>query len=193
MKLLTNDARRALARTLVAVAVTIVSMGTSCREANPELPNVLIPREDTAREQFVVAEMQYQQALGVYDPKVRAEEMRKAIVAYKAVEDRFPNDSKYTPVSALLIGNIYQDLEDYEKAVAQYKHCLESYPNDTEVRISSLYGTGESLDELGQPEEAQTYYKLLIDEFEGNSDPKVREMVGQAQIRYRQIRLLGKE
>lgn len=170
---------------LLALAFTAGCKSTS------KTPTFLIPEEDTAREQFLVAEMAYREARGIYDQKVRAAELRKAIAAYQAVERRFPDDRRYTPAAAAFIGNIHQDLREFNAALAQYEHCLKKYSDDDEVRITALLGMGQSYDELKKPQSAQPYYKMITDEYAGNPNPRIREIVEQARLRYRQIRLIG--
>lgn len=151
-------------------------------------PEYLVPAEDTVEGQYAVAEKQEADARGVFDEKLREEEMKKAILAYRAVETRFPNDTKFTPAASLIIGNIHQVNRQFEEALAQYEMVLQKYPNDDQARIGALLGKGQTLDSLDRPEEAQVYYKMLIDQYQGAKDPKFREMVDRATTRYRQIR-----
>ncbi|MCB2155335.1 tetratricopeptide repeat protein [bacterium] len=171
-------------RMLLVVALGLVGIGASCEKA----PVYLVPEVDTAREQFQVAETQRRTAQGIFEEDTRKLEMQKAILAYRAVEKRFPQDETYTPVASLLIGNIYEELEDFQSASKQFEHVLQAFPNDDQVRISALYGMGFSLDELDRASDAQKYYKLVIDEYSNTTDPEMRRMVEQAIIRYRQIR-----
>lgn len=179
-----NQAGDRMRRILMVMILGLVGLGGSCEKG----PQYLVPEVNTAREQFEVAERQRRGAQGVFDKSARALEMEKAILAYRAVETRFPSDETYTPVAALLIGNLHQELEQHDKATRQYSQVLQRYPNDDGVRISALYGMGESLDQLSRASEAQNYYKLLIDEYSGTADPEMRRMVEQAIGRYRQIR-----
>ncbi len=151
-------------------------------------PDFLVPQEDTVEAQFNVAQSQERGARGIYDKAKRQGELEKAVIAYQAVEDRFPDDAKYTPAASLFIANIQQEIEEHEKAIAQYEHVLQTFPDDEEVRLSALLGMGISLDELARPEEAQVYYKMLIDQYQASSDPRVLQMVETARKRYRQIR-----
>ncbi|MDK2971703.1 MAG: hypothetical protein PWP23_1458 [Candidatus Sumerlaeota bacterium] len=181
---------RIASRILLLGAVLFTLMGATCkREA--QLPKVMVPEEDTAREQFFVADIQFQEARGIYDQKKREEELLKAIVAYQAVEKRFPDDKRYTPAAAAIVGSIYQELKQNEKALAQFEHCLQKYPEDDQVRITALMGMGQTWDNMKQPPKAQPYYKMITDEYSTSSDPKVKELVEQARLRYRQIRLIG--
>lgn len=170
------------------MAMAMVLAGCTARETR--MPRVLIPEEDTPRDQFLVAEQQAREARGIFDERVRRDELRKAIAAYQAVEDRFPNDERYTPASSVLIAEIYRDIEDHERARRQFEHVLQRYPNDRDVHISALLGLGETLDALGRPIEAQRYYKMLMDQYGTSTDPRIRQIVEQARIRYRQIRLI---
>lgn len=177
-------------RLLLLAAVAVTLLGATCRKET-KLPNVMIPEEDTAREQWLVADIQFQEARGIYDQKKRAEELRKAVVAFQAVEKRFPDDRKYTPAAALTVGTIHSELQDHANALLQFEHCLKRYPEDDAVRISALMGMGQTYDNMKQPQNAQPYYKMITDEYATSSDPKVKELVEQARLRYRQIRLIG--
>lgn len=174
---------------LALLTLAMVSLGATCRSTNTD-GRIIVPAEDTAREQFGVAEYQYQQALGMFDRKLREVEMRKAIAAYQEVERRFPQDEKYTPPSALIVGTIYRDLEEWEKAATQYRHVLRAYPNDEAVRISALMGLALSLNETDKQEEALVYFKQVLDEYGSSTDPRVQEIVEEARRRYRTVRLV---
>ncbi len=150
--------------------------------------DVLIPHEDTVREQFALATAQERDAKGIYDKEVRSEELQKTIFAYETVEERFPDDTQFTPVSAFKIAELQQELGWHAEAIKRFDHVLQRWPEDETVRMMALYGRGKSLDELKRPEEAQVYYKMLIDEFESSPDADVRSLVEKSRQRYRQIR-----
>lgn len=173
----------------VAIAMAaLVATGGCLGARKTSTANLLIPEEDTAREQFAIAEGQERDARGVFDAEKRAEELAKALAAYEVVEKRFPDDGKYTPAASVLIAEIRQELGQNDRAIAQFNHALKTYPDDSEVRIASLLGLGKSLDGAGRPDEAQVYYKMLIDQYQESTSPEIRAIVEEARQRYRQIR-----
>lgn len=172
---------------MILILSSFIVTGCSTKKKN-EVEEVMIPKADTVREQFDIARLQEQKSKGIFDPEDRRAEYLKSIRAFKEVENRFPEDTFFTPVSASKVGDMYFDLEMYPEAEAQYRHVLNTYPEDEAVRVASLLKLGETLDELERPEEAQQYYKLLIDEFKTTNKPDMKQAVERARSLYRQIR-----
>lgn len=182
-----------ISRRLVVLAaglVLLATLPTACHDKTPDVPALLVPDMDTPAEQFEVAERARQSARSVFDPATRRAETRKAIVAYEAVLKRFPNDARYTPASALFIGDLHREVGDTAKAASQYETVLRNYATDPTIRIEALYGLGLALDDLGRAREAKVQYKMLIDQFGDSADPRIRQRVEEARQKYVQIREL---
>lgn len=180
-------------RSLVATlcgAMLLAFLVAGCGGKKIKVPDLLVPDMDTPAEQFQVAERARQSARSVYDPPTRNVETRKAIVAYETVLRRFPNDTRYTPASALFIGDLYREVGEPAKASAQYETVLRQYATDPTIRMEALYGLGLALDDMGRPREAKVQYKMLIDQFGDSASPAIRQRVEEARQRYVQIREL---
>ncbi len=180
---------RQISITGFAFALTVCVLA-GCLGGNKRVSreDILIPYEDTVREQFALAAAQERDAKGIFDKETRRREIEKTVFAYVVVEERFPDDTKFTPVSAFKVAELRQELGYHREAIEQFDHVLQRWPGDDTVRMTALYGRGKSLDELKRPEEAQVYYKMLIDEFESAPAADVRDLVELARQRYRQIR-----
>ena len=175
---------------LLALALVLSAAAGGGRGARPG--EFHIPVQETAREQFAVARRQQQNAQGVFDAPLKERELRIAIRAYEKVAELFPNDTEWTPVAQLLIGDLHRALREHHAATVQYQTVLQKYPEDTSVRHAALFGMGQALDELKRPQEAETYYRLLIEEatLSGASDEATQNMVAIARRRVRTIQVL---
>ena len=156
----------------------------------PEPTRFLIPEMDTAQEQWTLAERQLREAQGIFEPETRQVELRKAMQAYEAVVDRFPNDLRYTPTADLMIANLRREVGERQLAETQYRRVLSRYSDDEGIRIDALLGLGQTLDDLGRPADAKVHYKMVIDQYAGSQDPLIRRSVETARARYVQIREL---
>ena len=170
---------------LVLGAVLLASCGWFGLKKGPEY---LVPEADTAAEQFRLAQTQRASSRTVLDAEHRVVEFDKAILAYLAVRDRFPNDTKFTPAAVVFAANIHRDMQEYNEAVTLYLDAITNYPDQDDVRVDALYGLGKSYDAMGNVAEAKSYYKLLADEYADSPVPTYRRYANLARVEWEQIR-----
>lgn len=184
--------RPALLLAALLMACVLLSAASCGRRSDTQPGRVHIPVQETARDQFQVARQQQRNAEGVFEDRLRERELRVAIMAYQRVVDLFPNDEEWTPLAALLIGDLQRQIGENQDAIAQYQRVLEAYPEDIPARFTALFGMGRALDDLRRPQEAELYYRMLIEEssLTGIDDEAIREMVAIARRRVRTIQVL---
>lgn len=177
-----NGAKRTLrtAAAMLAIGV-LVGCGTFGTK------KYVVPDQDSASEQARVAQAQLVTSQRTGDPKVREEEMRKAIAGFQKVVDRYPDDRKYTPPSHLLIGDLYAELKDYRNAEANYRQVIARYGDIPDVHASALFGLGRTLTDHGYKREGKDAFAQLIDTYGRSDNPTIKRMVSNAKRRYDEI------
>ncbi|MCC6546741.1 tetratricopeptide repeat protein [Candidatus Sumerlaeota bacterium] len=184
VKEMTRCARQ---RFLLMVPILALFLLPACSWLGPG-DSVVIPQEETARDQARVAELQYRRATQTVDEQIRREEFLKAIKALDAVGQRFPDDRVYTPAAQLLKAQTYYDMRDYAGAEREYRRTVERYPDVEDVHASALFGLGNSLYELGRIREGQKYFRQLQDQYAASKSPVVKQLVERAISKSREIR-----
>ena len=183
-----KEATRCAARhSILILSLLALPMLPACSLLHGE-ETVVIPQEETARDQARVAELQYRRASQTVDEKTRREEYLKAVKALDSVTQRFPDDRVYTPAAQLLKGQAYFDMREYAGAEREYRKCVERYPDVEDVHASALFGLGSSLYELGRIREGQKYFRQLQDQYSATKSPVVKQLVERAISKSREIK-----
>jgi len=173
----------------VAAAILVLAGGAAC-SGNGQ-GRIHVPPQDTAREQFAVAQESESRARGVLNLADRKPFLQNAIMAYEMVVNRFPMDDRYAPAALVIIAGLNMELDNIDQAVLQYREALQKYPNDREVRVTALHGLAKALDVKKQPAEAETYYRMVVDEFGSDTtDPQIQRLVAESYRRLRTIQIL---
>lgn len=146
-------------------------------------PRYIVPEEPSAREQMRIAERQLSDARTTFDEDLRREETRKAIAAFRAVVERFPRDTDFTPLAHYYWASLSQEIGEYRRAERVYRDALRLYPNDDVVNAFSLFGLAETLQELNRRQESLDTYRELIDVYAQSDDPQIRQRVQVARSR----------
>lgn len=146
-------------------------------------PRHAVPEEATAREQMRIAERQLENARTTFDPDMRTEELEKAVAAFRAVVERFPDDRNFTPLAHYYWAMLTQDLGEYRRAERLYRETLRKYPNDEVVNASALFGLAETYERLGRGRDAQDTYRELVEIYANSSDPIIQDLVSIARVR----------
>lgn len=146
-------------------------------------PSHIVPEEPTAREQMRVADRQLTTVRATFDEDLRREETRKAIAAFRAVVERFPKDTEFTPLAHYYWARLSQEIEEHRRAERIYRDVLRLYPNDDVVNAFSLFGLAEALQELDRRQESLDTYRELVDVYAQSDDPNIRERVAVARNR----------
>lgn len=146
-------------------------------------PRHAVPEEATAREQMRVAERQLEAARTTFDPDMRQEELEKAVAAFRAVVERFPNDSNFTPLAHYYWAMLSQEKGNSRRAERLYREVLRRYPNDDVVNASALFGLAETYEQLGRGRDSQETYRELVEVYANSDDPIIQDLVQIARVR----------
>ncbi|MCC5876947.1 MAG: tetratricopeptide repeat protein [Candidatus Sumerlaeia bacterium] len=146
-------------------------------------PKHAVPEEATARDQMRIAERQLEATRTTFDPDMREEELEKAVAAFRAVVERFPNDSNFTPLAHYYWALLTQQQGRYRSAERLYREVLRRYPNDDVVNASSLFGLAETYEQLGRGRDSQETYRELVEVYANSDDPVIQDLVQIARVR----------
>jgi tetratricopeptide (TPR) repeat protein len=153
-----------------------------------EESKVAVPEKNTPREQTQVAEQQYRTAQQTVDVDQRKSEFRKAIVAFRRVGERFPDDTTYAPAASLMVADLYVEIEDFKRAEKAYRQTIAGYESVPDVHASALAGLGETLIKLDRAIEGQARLQELMDLYGTSENPVIRQRVRQAQRELNRVR-----
>ena len=156
-------------------------------------PQVVIPEQPTAQEQYDFACRQFEEYSGLLmKSSQRQEYANRAEAAFQMVIDRFPQEKHLVARSELVIGTIWKQRGKERKALGIMKGLLEKYPSDEDIQIRALYDIGLLLDDLGKHRQAKDYYDRVLKRFGQSQKPEDIAIVTQCRTRYQRVWSGGK-
>lgn len=162
--------------------IATIAVGMGCG------PKIIIPEFNTAKEQYEFAKMQKDNSLLARKDR-REERYTQAILAFKKVIEKFPEDKQYCSVSLISIGECYYWIDKFSKSAETYEEALKLYSNLNDIRPFALYGVALSYDHLKEYEKAQYYYKTLLDAYEKDQRNEVQDVLKKAKAKYSKVKV----
>ena len=151
-------------------------------------PQVVIPEQPTAQEQYDFAVRQFTEYSGLLmNRSQRQEYANRAETAFQMVIDRFPQEKQLVGRSELFIGTIWKQRGKERKALGIMEGLVEKYPNDEDIQIRALYEIGLLLDDLGKHRQAKDYYDRVVKRYEATQDPDHKRIVTECRSRYQRV------
>jgi TolA-binding protein len=151
-------------------------------------PDFTVPEKNSAREQAQIADRESRQAQQLVESKSRREAHLKAIAAFRAVQDRFPDDLVYTPAASLMEGDLYVRIDEFKRAESAYRRTIARYPTIPDVHAGALLGLGETLYRLNRNQEGNETLKQLVETYERTEDPAIQARVRRANSQMDKVR-----
>jgi len=144
-------------------------------------PKYTVPEKNTPREQALIADRELRQAQQLVDEKNRREAFEKAILAFQTVQERFPDDTVYTPAATLMEGDLNAEIERWRRAEVAYRRTIAKYPNIPDVHAGALLGLGEALYAQNRNAEGNQVLAQLVESYGTTEDPVIRTRVRRAE------------
>lgn len=170
-------------RRLLLVAVALAALAGCASSA------YLIPKQQTAKEQYEFAVIQEREYRSPFRAKSKGDDFERALAAYDKVIKAFPDDNYYNPRAHLAITMLYDSNGAKRKALSMYEKLLKDYPGYDNIQVDSLYGAAVIYDDtLRKYEKAQDYYNEILKRYSKRTEPYIRNVVNQTQLRAQRIR-----
>lgn len=150
-------------------------------------PSIVVPTYDTAREQAMNAELQFQRTMRTVDKDQKKDELEKAEAALKTAIARFPEDREYIPPAYTLLGRVYMLQNKPKKAESTFRTVIRNYSDVPDVHAEALFGMAEALGAQKKFEEEKRYYGQLREQYKTSTDPRIQRKVAIAARRYAEV------
>ncbi|MBN1476534.1 tetratricopeptide repeat protein [Candidatus Sumerlaeota bacterium] len=189
---------------LIPLAFAVAALLGGCslfgRETIPDFP--------TAREQYQFADSIYSRTrpLPVENPhehwrvtdvespyfeppltRYRQRDYQQFIEAFERVVNRFPDDTEFTPIAMVRLGEFHHLAGDPFMAASRYNQVLDICGDDEVLSAAALYGLARVQMSQQQFTEAQHCYQLLIERHRDSQNPRIIDLVGRAAQHLAQI------
>lgn len=169
---------------------------TSCSRA----PQVFIPEQPTARQQYEYA-VNYRQSKDItLRHKEDLEEWNRARMAVKMafakVEELFPEDRTETPLAKLEVADMLAGLDgifaeptnrDLRQAIGQLQKLQQDYPGYDYVQCKARYDEGQCWKRLRKFEKAQEKYREVAEGYLYHENSSIRRIASMAQVHYQKV------
>lgn len=149
--------------------------------------DIVVPDYPTAREQAEVAQIQYKRSRRAYEKTLKKDELEKTAAGFQKVLTNFPENRVYTPACAILLGNIFMEMEKYKKAESVFKSAIDNYQDIDDIHSGALFGMANCLGRQNQIEEENQYYRRLIEGYSTSNNPEIARQVSIANRRLKRI------
>lgn len=187
-----------MAVTLALVGVVSLSGGCGFFKKS-HAPQVFIPLQKTAKEQFVYA-LDHRQKndliLRNKEQPARASEARVSIrSAFEMVVVHFPEDLEVTPMAKLELAKMQAGMDqtrttprdsDVRKAISEFQKIRMVYPELEFIQAEARFDEAMCWKVLKDYEKAQALFKEVADTYAGSEDEDVKRLVQVSQIYYQQ-------
>jgi len=184
---------------LCLVAVSISLSGGCGLFKKSHAPQVFIPLQKTAKEQFVYA-LDHRQKndliLRNKEQPARASEARVSIrSAFEMVVVHFPEDLEVTPMAKLELAKMQAGMDqtrttprdsDVRKAISEFQKIRMIYPELEFIQAEARFDEAMCWKVLKDYEKAQALFKEVADNYADSEDADVKRLVQVSQIYYQQ-------
>lgn len=166
--------RRQFVWVIALLFAAIAASSTGCALSR----RPIIPELDTAEDQFIFAlDRRTQLKRRLVKPDDVKKETRDVIAAYEKVVERFPDDTRHTPMARLAIGSLNLNINEAKPALKQFELVQQNYPDDAELQAVALTGMAESLMLLARYEEARLTLLKCIETYENEESESIKSNV----------------
>lgn len=185
--------------TLVALASMVMLSGGCGMFKKTTKPQVFIPLQKSAKEQFVYA-LDHRQKndliLRNKEQPARASEARESIrSAFEMVVVHFPEDLEVTPMAKLELAKMQAGMDqartaprdsDVRKAITEFQKIRMVYPELEFIQAEAKFDEAMCWKVLKDYEKAQSLFKEVADTYADSEDIDVKRLVQVSQIYYQQ-------
>jgi len=162
-------------------------------------PEVFVPLQNSAREQFNYAKQyEEQNRLALVDrgnPTRVRDRTAAVIAAFAKVVEHFPDDRDFTPLARLEIADLRAGLEisrlepsrrDLRAAISEFQNLRREYPEYEYIQAKAAYDEALCWRKLKDYERAQDLFRHVMDTYGSRDDPVLKQISEYARALYQQ-------
>lgn len=161
------------------------------KKEKPE-PKLVIPDFPTAAEQFQFAMLYKSNQMTAPDVRRRRKQSGNRITCFGRVVERFPDDTKVTPLAKLEIADLRRGIGQYDAAEALYRDVIAKNGADDYFHVRALYSIARGFSQKFMHQKAKDIFREVFEKFPDNRNPMVAEIVDKARSYYLEVKVEGK-
>jgi tetratricopeptide (TPR) repeat protein len=143
----------------------------------------VIPLQPSAQAQFNYARALEKPYRSPLRARSRKDDYARALAAYRAVLEKFPEDRLWPPRARLRIALMQESEGEKSVALRTYENLIKEYPNADDIQAAALYGAALIYDERKEFEKAQAYYDAILKRFGNPKNTLYARYVREARLR----------
>jgi tetratricopeptide (TPR) repeat protein len=149
---------------------------------------LVIPTHPTAQSQYGFAKVYHNSQLISPELSRRKAQMARISSAYEKVVQNFPQDTQFTPLAMMEMGDCAAQADEMAKARGYYAQARAAYPQNEYVQARVLFSEGKLLEAEGKFVESKAVFKQVMDRFGKSESVRVRDVAQRASTLYYQVR-----